>query len=104
MRQFDGRAAGTLAFLECTLITDLSGSEEDIAPYRQVDVRLPNNKVLRLPYSWLREVTPEDLDEFLDVDENPEQEWAEGEEGYLADAAAADEPPKKVTVPRAPRK
>lgn len=87
MRQFDGRNTGDLAYLECQLVTDLTDQDDTIPPHRQVDVRLPNNKVLRLPYAWLRSATFEQVDEFLDVGED--KDYTPG-------------PPKKVAVRRAP--
>lgn len=101
MKQFDGRSSGSLVYLECALITDLSDmGHEDIPAHRQVDVRLPNNKVLRLPYGWLRQAKAEDVEEYLD--EAPSDVL----DGMLdaseeAAAVAAKTGAKKVAVKRA---
>lgn len=83
MQEFDGRVLGAMAYLECTLATDLTDQGETVPPYRQVDVRLPNGKIMRLPYSWLRQE---------DTEESPEDEGPDYVPG----------PPKRV-VRRAPR-
>lgn len=101
MLEFNGRVIGDLAYLECSLVTDLTDQDEVVPPHRQVDVRLPNNKVLRLPYCWLRqepevsEDTPSEvLDAMLDASLT--------DRDVVRDAEAL--PPKKVTVRRAPGK
>jgi hypothetical protein len=100
LEQFSGRRAGDHAYLECTLATDMSTDYEGetIPPHKQVDVRLPNNKLLRLPYAWLREEGAEEapsavLDSMLDV--------SEGIDPGMAEALLVNGPEKKVTVRRA---
>jgi len=56
MRNFRGDTPGQIAWIRCALITDLT--DEDANP-TQVDVRLENNKVLRVPYHWLWEEGPD---------------------------------------------
>lgn len=72
MIQFDGIKPGAVGYLECILITDLDDGE-GVRLNRQVDVRLPNKKVMRLPYSWLvreEECQSEMLHEMLDASED----------------------------------
>lgn len=76
MRAFDGRVAGSTAYIEVELVTDLTDREEEVRTSTQVDVVLPNRKLMRLPISWLlaEEDSPaEVLDSMLDAsDEEPE--------------------------------
>lgn len=100
MRDFDGRIPGSHGYLECTLATDLTtyADGEEIPPHKQVDVCLPNKKILRLPYAWLRSegnVSIDVLDSMLDatVPDPPA-----GSDKITSPLPA----PVKVTRPRAP--
>jgi len=106
--QFTGRTAGEHAYLECTLATDLGYDYEgeDIPLHKQVDVKLPNGKLLRLPYAWLREEPVPEPERPSDVlkgmledteDYGPGAEDVDDSEEYHAKRA-----PKKVVVKRGP--
>ena len=112
--QFTGRAVGDHAYIECTLATDLSTFEgEEVPTHKAVDIKLPNGKLLRLPYAWLREVAEvfpldspaEVLGEMLDATEDGVDQGLPTPEQYAAMAETNDAaPPRKAVVKRAPGK
>lgn len=87
--QFTGRTVGDHAYIECTLASDLStyGEGEEVPVHKPVDVKLPNGKLLRIPYAWLREVA-----EVFPLD-SPAEVLGEMLDG-------TEEAPRKVTVKR----
>ena len=94
--EFTGRTVGDHAFIECLLATDLtSGYEhEPIPAHKQVDVKLPNGKLLRLPYAWLRE-DPGILDGGVDEPMDAPSKVLDG----MLDASG---PPKRVVKRASP--
>lgn len=103
LEQFSGRRAGDHAYLECTLATDMAFDYEGetIPPHKQVDVRLPNNKLLRLPYAWLREEGAEGEDQPSEVLDSMLDATIDTHLPADSEEVHVHEPPKKVTVKRA---